>query len=78
MAYAYPHAYPSKSSLDMKISKNRFVGSLKDADFFRHGIRMLPEIWEKVVASDGQYFEYIQKTLYSFIKIISTIFAKKQ
>jgi len=33
------------------------MDSLKDADFFRHGIRMTPERWEKVVASDGQYFE---------------------
>ncbi|UYV67910.1 hypothetical protein LAZ67_5002472 [Cordylochernes scorpioides] len=29
----------------------------KDEEFFRHGIRMLPERWEKVVAKDGQYFE---------------------
>ena len=29
----------------------------KDEEFFRHGIRTLPERWEKVVASDGQYFE---------------------
>jgi len=29
----------------------------KDKEFFRRGIRMLPERWEKVVASDGQYFE---------------------
>jgi len=29
----------------------------KDADFFRCGIRMLPERWEKVVVSDEQYFE---------------------
>jgi len=29
----------------------------KDALFFRDGIRQLPERWEKVVASDGQYFE---------------------
>ena len=29
----------------------------KDDQFFRHGIRTLPERWEKVVASDGQYFE---------------------
>ena len=29
----------------------------KDESFFRHGIRMLPERWEKVVASDGQYFQ---------------------
>lgn len=29
----------------------------KDEQFFQRGIRMLPERWEKVVASDGQYFE---------------------
>ncbi|CAH2108047.1 unnamed protein product [Euphydryas editha] len=29
----------------------------KDKEFFRHGIRMLPERWERVVASDGQYFD---------------------
>lgn len=29
----------------------------KDEEFFRRGIRMLPERWAKVVASDGQYFE---------------------
>ncbi|KYN10906.1 hypothetical protein ALC57_16944 [Trachymyrmex cornetzi] len=33
-------------------------GSLqKMTSFFRRGIRTLPERWEKVVASDGQYFE---------------------
>ncbi|UYV83678.1 SETMAR [Cordylochernes scorpioides] len=29
----------------------------KDEEFFRHGIRMLPERWKKFVAKDGQYFE---------------------
>lgn len=29
----------------------------KEDSFFRDGIRKLPERWEKVVASDGQYFE---------------------
>lgn len=29
----------------------------KDASFFRRGIHLLPERWEKVVSSDGQYFE---------------------
>jgi len=29
----------------------------KDEAFFRRGIYMLPERWEKVVASDGHYFE---------------------
>lgn len=28
----------------------------KDEAFFRRGIRLLPERWEKVVASDGKYF----------------------
>ena len=31
--------------------------ALKDQEFFRRGILMLPERWEKVVASDGQYFD---------------------
>ena len=30
----------------------------KPAEFFKKGIHELPEKWEKVVASDGQYFEY--------------------
>mgnify|MGYP003334104996 CR=1 FL=1 len=29
----------------------------KDAEFFRRGIRLLPERWEKVVENDGQYFQ---------------------
>ena len=29
----------------------------KDEAFLRRGIRMLPERWERVVTSDGQYFE---------------------
>ncbi|KAG5326303.1 MOS1T transposase, partial [Pseudoatta argentina] len=29
----------------------------KDMSFFRRGIRVLPERWEKVVSSDGQYFK---------------------
>ncbi|GBP30478.1 Mariner Mos1 transposase [Eumeta japonica] len=29
----------------------------KDGQFFQRGIRTLPERWEKLVASDGQYFE---------------------
>jgi len=28
----------------------------KDESFFRDGWRKLPERWEKVVGSDGQYF----------------------
>lgn len=29
----------------------------KDHQFFQRAIRTLPEIWGKVVASGGQYFE---------------------
>ena len=29
----------------------------KDEEFFKRGIRMLPEKWSKVVERDGQYFE---------------------
>ena len=29
----------------------------KDESFFRRGIRLLPERWEKVIANDGQYFD---------------------
>lgn len=29
----------------------------KDESFFRRGIQLLPERWEKVVSNDGQYFE---------------------
>ena len=38
----------------------------KDDQFFRRGIRTLPERWEKVVASDGQYFEF--KCITSFLQ----------
>ncbi|KAG5322500.1 MOS1T transposase, partial [Pseudoatta argentina] len=31
--------------------------SSKDMSFFRRGIHVLPERWEKVVSSDGQYFK---------------------
>ena len=30
----------------------------KDMSFFQHGIQMLPERWEKIVVSDGQYFQW--------------------
>ena len=29
----------------------------KDEEFFRNGIRKLPEKWWNVTASDGQYFQ---------------------
>ncbi|KAG5321111.1 MOS1T transposase, partial [Pseudoatta argentina] len=31
--------------------------ALKDMSFFRRGLHVLPERWEKVVSSDGQYFK---------------------
>ena len=39
----------------------------KDEAFFRQGVRMLPERWEKAVASDGQYFE--QNIMYRSLTI---------
>ena len=30
----------------------------KDKSFFRNGIQKLPERWEKIVSSDGQYFNW--------------------
>jgi len=35
----------------------------KDEAFFRDGIRKLPERWEKIVGSDGQYFLFIHFVL---------------
>jgi len=49
----------SSTSHHMKIPKIRiddWIASKNEA-FFRRGIHMLPERWEKVVASDGHYFE---------------------
>ena len=37
----------------------------KPAQFFWDGIHKLPERWEKVVASDGQYFEKYYCTCFS-------------
>jgi len=45
------------TSHHMKIPKIDDWIASKDEAFFRHGIHMLPERWEKVVASDGYYFE---------------------
>ena len=36
--------------------KNRKLDRLQRRSFFRDGIRKLPERWEKVVGSNGQYF----------------------
>ena len=42
---------------DVKKWVDSWIAS-EDELFFRRGIRILPERWEKVVASDGQYFEW--------------------
>jgi len=41
---------------DIKNCIDDWIAS-KDETFFRRGIHMLPERWEKVVTSDGLYFE---------------------
>ena len=45
-----------RSYEDVKKWIDSWIAS-KDEKFFRRGIRTLPERWEKVVASDGHYFE---------------------
>ncbi|GBP39582.1 Mariner Mos1 transposase [Eumeta japonica] len=45
-----------KSYEDTKNWVDSWIAS-KDKEFFRFGIRTLPERWKKVVASDGQYFD---------------------
>jgi len=44
------------SEQDIKNWHDSFLAS-KDERFFRDGIYKLTERWEKVMASDGQYFE---------------------
>jgi len=41
---------------DTKNCIDDWIASKNEA-FFRRDIHMLPERWEKVVASDGHYFE---------------------
>ena len=41
---------------DVKNWLDSWIAS-KDEEFFKRGIRMLPERWAKVIESDGQYFE---------------------
>ena len=45
-----------RSYEDVKKWIDSWIAS-KDEQFFRRGIRTLPERWKKVVASDGHYFE---------------------
>lgn len=47
---------PFHSSEEVKNWVDSFLAS-KNEKFFQRGIRMLPERWEKIIASDGQYFD---------------------
>ena len=47
------HQFTSSENIEKWVSD--WIVS-KDEEFFRLGTRKLPERWEKVVASDGQYF----------------------
>ena len=42
----------------------------KNMSFFRRGIHILPEKWEKVVFSDGQYFNWNAFVPYILNKIL--------
>ncbi|EFN78253.1 Histone-lysine N-methyltransferase SETMAR, partial [Harpegnathos saltator] len=35
---------------------NEWIAS-KDESFSRHGMQQLPDRWEKIIASDGKYFD---------------------
>lgn len=41
---------------EIKKSLDEWIAS-KDEHFFYRGIHLLPKKWEKVIASDGKYFE---------------------
>ena len=55
MAHSLAHQH-FRSYEEVKKWIDSWIAS-KEASFFRDGIRQLPEIWEKVVVSDRQYFE---------------------
>ena len=42
---------------DFKKRLDSWIAS-KDKYFYRNGIRALPERWEKIIANNGQYFEW--------------------
>ncbi|GBN95627.1 Mariner Mos1 transposase [Araneus ventricosus] len=53
-------AWLNSTSILIKIPKkwvDSWIAS-KNVSLFRHEIQMLPERWEEVVASDGQYFQW--------------------
>jgi hypothetical protein len=55
MAHGLPD-WRFSSYEDIKKWLDSWIAS-KDDTFFRRGIHQLPEQWEKIIASDGQYFE---------------------
>ena len=64
--------------MDIDLEVKKWIESWIDstnASLIRDGIRDLPERWKKVVASDGQYFEYCYFEYY-FLKIKPQILEK--
>ena len=57
---------------DIKKWVDSWIAS-KDEEFFRNGIRKLPEKWRNVIASNGQYFQYVS----SFRFIINALLNNK-
>ncbi len=53
------HFFSEKRYTDLEIVKKDVVQffDLKKASFYEKGIRLLPEKWEMVIASDGNYFD---------------------
>jgi len=49
-------AFRSSTSLLIKNWLDEWIGS-KEENFFYHGIHLLPEKWQNVIANDGKYFE---------------------
>jgi len=50
-----------RNAEEVRKSVDEWIAS-KDISFFHHGIAMLPERWEKVIASDGKYYILIDVT----------------
>ena len=63
-----PYIVPSDYYLFRSIALCSWI-ALRDEHFYRNGIRDLPEIWAKVVANDGQYFESFICNHFSTIKL---------
>ena len=63
-----------RSYKDMEKWLNSWIAS-KDENFYRNGIRALPERWAKVVANDEQYFQWF---IYNHFFSIKLHFHKKK